>query len=97
MVFFFYCRALQIWSKTSKAFVRSIRNQIKAAQQGTTELPPRNGKSTELKVPNTLYIISAFLDKMPKETDALRIVNSNDSKSTSQFQLDTMSTDFSDF
>jgi hypothetical protein len=88
---------LQIWSKTSKAFVRSIRNQIKAAQEGSTESPPRSGKSTELKVPNTLYIISAFLDKMPKETDAIRTANSSDSKSTSLFQLDTVSTDFSDF
>ena len=43
--------ALQIWSKTSKSYVRSIRKQL---LDGTSEL----------KVPNTLYIISSFLEKM---------------------------------
>eukprot|EP00977_Amphora_coffeiformis_P005142 scaffold1087_cov154-Amphora_coffeaeformis.AAC.4 len=43
--------ALQIWSKTCKAYVRSIRKQL------------TNGTS-DLKVPNTLYIISSFLEKM---------------------------------
>lgn len=44
--------ALQIWSKTCKAFVRSIRKQLTAG-------------TLELKVPNTLYIISSFLEKLP--------------------------------
>jgi hypothetical protein len=43
--------ALQIWSKTSKSYVRSIRKQLLT---GTSELKP----------PNTLYIISSFLEKM---------------------------------
>ena len=43
--------ALQIWSKTCKAYVRSIRKQL------------TNG-TNDLKVPNTLYIISSFLEKM---------------------------------
>lgn len=45
--------ALQIWSKTCKAFVRSIRKQL------TT------GTAEELKVPNTLYILSSFLEGLP--------------------------------
>lgn len=43
--------ALQIWSKTSKAYVRSIRKQLTSG-------------TNDLKVPNTLYIISSFLEKM---------------------------------
>ena len=43
--------ALQIWSKTCKSYVRSIRKQL---MTGTSDL----------KVPNTLYIISSFLEKM---------------------------------
>ena len=57
--------ALQIWSKTCKAFVRSIRNQLKAAKKGSTESPPQRRRSTQLKVPNTLYILSSFLENMP--------------------------------
>lgn len=52
--------ALQIWSKTSKAFVRSIRNQAK-------KVPPELGRLPQLKAPNTLYILSSFLDKMPND------------------------------
>ena len=44
--------ALQIWSKTCKAFVRSIRKQLTAG-------------TVELKLPNTLYILSSFLEKLP--------------------------------
>ena len=47
--------ALSIWSKTSKAFVRSIRKQLTSGFVG------------ELKVPNTLYIISSFMDQMPAD------------------------------
>jgi hypothetical protein len=48
------CRiALQIWSKTSKAFVRSIRQQ-------QTE-----SDGNQLNLPNTLYILSSFLDYFP--------------------------------
>lgn len=47
--------ALSIWSKTSKAFVRSIRKQITTGFVG------------ELKVPNTLYILSSFLDQKSVE------------------------------
>jgi hypothetical protein len=43
--------ALQIWSKTCKAYVRSIRKQLTCG-------------TSELKVPNTLYIISSFIEKM---------------------------------
>jgi hypothetical protein len=60
--------ALQIWSKTCKAFVRSIRNQIKAAKRGSTESPPERGRSTRLRLPNTLYILSSFLDTMPNDS-----------------------------
>ena len=44
--------ALEIWSKTCKAFVRSIRKQV---ADGTMDL----------RLPNTLYILSSFLEKMP--------------------------------
>lgn len=44
--------ALEIWAKTCKAFVRSIRKQL---TEGTVEL----------KLPNTLYILSSFLEKLP--------------------------------
>jgi hypothetical protein len=46
--------ALSIWAKTSKAFVRSIRKQL------------MTGLSGELKVPNTLYILSSFLENIPR-------------------------------
>ena len=59
--------ALKIWSKTSKAFIRSIRNQIKAARMGTTESPPEHGGSAHLRLPNTLYILSSFMDNMPSD------------------------------
>ena len=49
--------ALEIWSKTCRAFVRSIRKQL---ETGTSEL----------KLPNTLYILSSFLEKLPSD-DAL--------------------------
>ena len=46
--------ALQIWSKTSKAFVRSIRNQKDAHT-----LPG------DLRAPNNLYLLSSILDGVP--------------------------------
>jgi hypothetical protein len=48
--------AIQIWAKTCKAFVRSIRQQLLTG-------------TSELKLPNTLYILSSFLEKMPGELD----------------------------
>ena len=51
--------ALHIWSKTSKAFVRSIRKQL---EEGTGEI----------KLPNTLYIVSAFLDQMKTAGERIR-------------------------
>ena len=47
--------ALSIWSKTLKVFVRLIRKQLTSGIVG------------ELKVPNTLYIISSFMDQLPAE------------------------------
>ena len=46
--------ALNIWAKTSRAFVRSIRKQLTSGTQ-------------ELKLPNTLYILSSFLERLPTE------------------------------
>jgi hypothetical protein len=46
--------AIQIWAKTAKAFVRSIRTQLTTG-------------TTELKLPNTLYILSSFLETMPSQ------------------------------
>jgi len=46
--------ALQIWSKTCKAFVRSIRKQL---AEGVVAV----------KVPNTLFVLSSFLEKMKEE------------------------------
>jgi hypothetical protein len=46
--------ALQIWAKTCKAYVRSIRKQLTLG-------------TTELKVPNTLYILSSFLERMHED------------------------------
>ncbi|KAL7568482.1 hypothetical protein ACA910_012192 [Epithemia clementina (nom. ined.)] len=43
--------AIQIWSRTAKTFVRSIRKQL---VEGTDRLEP----------PNTMEILSSFLDKM---------------------------------
>ena len=53
--------AIQIWSRTAKTFVRSIRKQL---VEGTDRLEP----------PNTMEILSSFLDKMqemnhPRPTD----------------------------
>jgi hypothetical protein len=48
--------ALGIWAKTSKAFVRSIRKQI------TTGIV-----TDGIKVPNTLYILTSFLDTIPAD------------------------------
>jgi hypothetical protein len=48
--------AIQIWAKTAKAFVRSIRQQLLTG-------------TSDLKLPNTLYILSSFLEKMPGEID----------------------------
>jgi hypothetical protein len=52
--------ALGIWSKTSKAFVRSIRKQLIAGDV-----------SDGIKVPNTLYILSSFLDNIPMDGSSL--------------------------
>lgn len=57
--------ALEIWAKTCKAFVRSIRKQL---TEGTVEL----------KLPNTLYILSSFLEKLPVHGNDLN-VSSNSS------------------
>jgi hypothetical protein len=46
--------AIQIWAKTCKAFVRSIRHQLLTG-------------TNEIKLPNTLYILSSFLERMPGE------------------------------
>jgi len=51
--------ALEIWSKTCKAFVRSIRKQV---ADGTLDL----------RLPNTLYILSSFLEKMPSRESSPR-------------------------
>jgi hypothetical protein len=75
--------ALQIWSKTSKAFVRSIRNQIKAARKNAAEAMPESlvaetqgessslPPSTALRMPNALYIVASFLDQMPSDNGGL--------------------------
>jgi hypothetical protein len=75
--------ALQIWSKTSKAFVRSIRNQIKTARKNAAEATPESlamktlgdsssvPQSTALRMPNALYIVAAFLDQMPNDSGGL--------------------------
>jgi hypothetical protein len=59
--------ALQIWSKTSKTFVRSIRDQI-SVQQRFNESHSSDDKA-ELKLPNTLYILSSFMDKVQDDDD----------------------------
>lgn len=46
--------ALQIWSNTCKAYVRSIRKQM---AQG----------ADPIERPNTLHVLSTFLDKMPSQ------------------------------
>lgn len=65
--------ALQIWSKTSKAFVRSIRSQLRAAKAaGGAESPlaaARPRPAPPLRLPNALYILSSFLEKMPDDDD----------------------------
>lgn len=72
--------ALQIWSKTSKAFVRSIRNQIKAARTDNTESLTDRGRPTPLRLPNTLYILSSFMDNMP--SDGVPMISTTASIST---------------
>jgi hypothetical protein len=52
--------ALGIWSKTSKAFVRSIRKQLTSGVI-----------ADGIKMPNTLYILSSFLDKVPMDGSSL--------------------------
>ncbi|GKY93574.1 hypothetical protein MPSEU_000324800 [Mayamaea pseudoterrestris] len=74
--------ALSIWSKTSKAFVRSIRRQLTTGFVG------------ELKVPNTLYIISSFMDQMPIDRSDGAI---NTSASNQEVGLAASSTFESDF
>ncbi|GAX16922.1 hypothetical protein FisN_5Hh299 [Fistulifera solaris] len=56
--------ALEIWAKTCKAFVRSIRKQL---TEGTVEL----------KLPNTLYILSSFLEKLPVHGNDLNMSSSS--------------------
>jgi len=46
--------ALQIWSNTCKAYVRSIRKQIIAG-------------ANPIERPNTLSVLSTFLEKMPSQ------------------------------
>ena len=58
--------ALQIWSKTSKAFVRSIRSQMKAAENQQGE-GVQLEQAREIRLPNALYIVSAFLDNIPSD------------------------------
>ena len=60
--------ALQIWSKTSKTFVRSIRDQL-AALWNTSNMTHSDDDKIELKVPNTLYILSSFMDKVQHDDD----------------------------
>ena len=52
--------ALQIWSKTSKAFVRSIRNQTES-----------HTEKADLRAPNNLYILSSFLESVPDDGSAV--------------------------
>jgi hypothetical protein len=73
--------ALQIWSKTSKTFVRSIREQLSHYElEGNTSSSGKDVPST-LKVPNTLYLLSSFMDKMPSDKFLLQTSGnvSNDS------------------
>ena len=60
--------ALQIWSKTSKTFVRSIRDQL-AALWNISNMTHSDDDKIELKVPNTLYILSSFMDKVQHDDD----------------------------
>jgi hypothetical protein len=48
--------ALGIWSKTSKSFVRSIRKQLTSGVI-----------ADGIKMPNTLYILSSFIDQLPMD------------------------------
>lgn len=59
--------ALQIWSKTSKTFVRSIRDQI--SLRNDVNLIHAEDDKTELKLPNTLYILSSFMEKVHEDED----------------------------
>ena len=60
--------ALQIWSKTSKTFVRSIRDQI-SQQDSVNVVHSVDDDKTELKLPNTLYILSSFMEKVQDDDD----------------------------
>jgi hypothetical protein len=61
--------ALQIWSKTSKTFVRSIQGQLSHATMGSIPRPNfEDDPITTLKLPNTLYILSSFMDKVPNDS-----------------------------
>lgn len=59
--------ALQIWSKTSKTFVRSIRDQL--SQRNNSDVIHSDDDKTELKLPNTLYILSSFMEKVQQDDD----------------------------
>jgi len=52
--------ALQIWSKTSKAYVRSMRHQTEA-----------NTAANDLRAPNNLYLLSSFLDSVPGDGSSI--------------------------
>lgn len=93
--------ALQIWSKTSKAFVRSIRSQIKTSRRThvvetsvkamernsttgklTINDSPSNASQPPLRLPNTLYILSSFLEQMPHSSSVLPSVPSSGDTTT---------------
>jgi len=63
--------ALAIWAKTSKSFVRSIRKQLTNGITGGSTAGGSEGGSGngELKIPNTLYILSSFLEKISNNND----------------------------
>ena len=63
--------AIQIWSKTSKTFVRSIRDQLSLRKN--SDATHYDDDKTELKLPNTLYIISSFMEKVQQDDDTLTI------------------------
>jgi hypothetical protein len=51
--------ALSIWAKTAKAYIRSVRKQTTVRGEAA------------LKLPNTLYILSSFLEKNPGNSGRL--------------------------
>jgi hypothetical protein len=59
--------ALQIWSKTSKTFVRSIREQLSLHECEDNAASSGKNVTSKLKMPNTLYLLSSFMDKMPSD------------------------------